>query len=269
MNPYEGKVCLVTGATSGNGLAVAKTLLRRGASKVYTLGRNHAKLWELEECGGTSLFCDFTNQDSIDEAAAAVLDGPPLDYLFHLAGNALHGPADAYQRGSFVRSDLLGPQHLIEGLLGHMNPGACMGIVTSGSAALGSIPTLRFYQKVKAEMVRWWHCHRAGWQAQGIYCTLISMGVVATDIWNRTEGISPVTRYLIPKVIPGANRWAQQILDDVAQRKLVSYPGRFSSLAPLDPWSGCYYPNPILKAAFTAAARVWTGLESRQAVLKR
>ena len=266
MITYKGSICLVTGATSGNGEAVAKLLLRQGAKMVYALGRNQTKLRELEALGAVPEYCELGSFTHIDAVIYQVLQGPRLDHIFHLAGNALVGHPDADQRDNFYRTDLLGPLRLIQALLQHMTPGGGVALVTSESVALGDIPEYRQYQKVKGDMIRWWVKARPAWGAQGISMTLISMGGVASDIWNRTEGMGPLTRFLVPKIFPSPDQCAQQIMADMAVGRPVSYPGRFGSLAPLDPKTGEYHPNPILKFAFTTATRIWAGLDNRTSV---
>jgi NAD(P)-dependent dehydrogenase (short-subunit alcohol dehydrogenase family) len=90
----QGRVCLVTGATDGHGLAVARGLARLGAD-VVLLGRNPEKCRRVQaeiaaENGGKSpeiLLCDLASREAIDRAASEYLaSGRPLHVLVNNAG---------------------------------------------------------------------------------------------------------------------------------------------------------------------------------------
>ncbi len=88
-----GRVCLVTGATSGHGLACARQLAELGAS-VVLLGRNPDKCRATRDriaaaCGVEPeiLICDLSSRADIDRAAAEWLErGRPLHLLLNNAG---------------------------------------------------------------------------------------------------------------------------------------------------------------------------------------
>ncbi len=90
----DGRVCMVTGATSGHGQAVARALASRGA-EVVLVGRNPDKCRAVQaeiasENHGKApdvLICDLSSQAEIRRAAAEFLDsGRPLHVLVNNAG---------------------------------------------------------------------------------------------------------------------------------------------------------------------------------------
>jgi NAD(P)-dependent dehydrogenase (short-subunit alcohol dehydrogenase family) len=90
----QGKVCLVTGATSGIGKATALGLARQGA-RVILVARNPTKgeatQQELQTLSGNTavdlLFADLSSQASVRELAAAVTEHyPQLHVLVNNAG---------------------------------------------------------------------------------------------------------------------------------------------------------------------------------------
>jgi len=88
----NGRVALVTGASSGIGRIMALTLAEGGAAAVL-LGRERARLEaaarEIRDSGGRAetLVCDLREHDQVEKAAqqAAVAFGPP-DILVNAAG---------------------------------------------------------------------------------------------------------------------------------------------------------------------------------------
>ncbi len=94
MTDMREKVCLVTGATDGHGLAVAEALARQGAD-VILLGRNAEKCRRAQHAvaaaaGGKPpeiLLCDLASPDQVDRAAGDFLaGGRPLHLLVNNAG---------------------------------------------------------------------------------------------------------------------------------------------------------------------------------------
>ena len=86
----NGKTAVVTGATSGIGLAVANLFAAKGY-KVYALSRraDAGRIEELEAGGCIeSRKCDVTDEDSIREAFSGI---DRIDVLIHVAGYGIAG----------------------------------------------------------------------------------------------------------------------------------------------------------------------------------
>ncbi|MGB6229237.1 MAG: SDR family NAD(P)-dependent oxidoreductase [Litorimonas sp.] len=105
--PFDGKVCVVTGAASGIGRAVARTLAASGArlalSDINADGLNET----VEMIGGANRHkvdvLDMADADAIADYAPAVEAAlGPADYVFNIAGLARvgdfrHTPAESYE----------------------------------------------------------------------------------------------------------------------------------------------------------------------------
>ncbi len=89
----KGKVAIVTGATRGNGLAIAKGLMDFGAVTCF------ADILELEVCGRNGFFikADVTNDKDIRELVDRVLRiGGKIDILVNNAGVSKSYPSEDY-----------------------------------------------------------------------------------------------------------------------------------------------------------------------------
>jgi NAD(P)-dependent dehydrogenase (short-subunit alcohol dehydrogenase family) len=89
----DGKICVITGATSGVGLAAAKSLASHGAQLALVCrnaDKGEALIRELRERWGTqaeAFVADFTDLDQVRQAAAALLARyPRIDVLINCAG---------------------------------------------------------------------------------------------------------------------------------------------------------------------------------------
>lgn len=102
-NPYslQGKVVLVTGASSGIGRATAIECSRLGAQVIIT-ARNEQRLQDtfnqLVGTGHQMILCDLANEESVDQLAQAV---PHLDGLVNNAGYQEYLPVP------FIKKDKL------------------------------------------------------------------------------------------------------------------------------------------------------------------
>lgn len=89
-NLLEGKVALVTGASSGIGEAIAKELLQAGA-KVYMVGRDKKRLDDAIDSigGGKPLVLDINNVNEICKVIKELTQNVNIDILVNSAG--VHG----------------------------------------------------------------------------------------------------------------------------------------------------------------------------------
>ncbi|MEO5837523.1 MAG: SDR family NAD(P)-dependent oxidoreductase [Acidimicrobiales bacterium] len=141
----DGRVILLTGATSGLGLAAARQLARCGATLVL-LGRDAAKTDSVRDqlvssTGNgriTTVIADMGDLDAVRHAATRVLtEHGPLHVLIHNAGT-LHTTRTTAPDGSeaTVASQVLGPFLLTNLLLPRLRESGPARVITMSSGGM-------------------------------------------------------------------------------------------------------------------------------------
>jgi len=137
MHSLKGKNTLITGGTSGIGLAVAKNFIANGANVIIT-GRRQEGDAIAAEIGATFIRCDVTNEQAVDKAFidADNLFGK-LDVLVINAGVADEEGSieefDSTKMKKMIDINLHGTFYQLKYGVSHMNDGA--SIIATGSAA--------------------------------------------------------------------------------------------------------------------------------------
>lgn len=132
-----GKVCVITGGSSGIGLAAARRMGEKGYALVLA-ARNPAKLEkalkELEE-GGTeaSIFqCDMGNWQSVQKLADYAAQLGEVEAVLHIAGMSPHMGSPE----QILQGNALGTVHIHDAFYPVLEPGGCLVDTSSMSAYL-------------------------------------------------------------------------------------------------------------------------------------
>ena len=221
--PLTGQVALVTGASTGIGLAVARGLAERGA-RVAGLARGADRLADaLTGFGGLAVPADVTDLAAVRAAVQRVTDElGPIDLLVNNAGlvDAAEVPvwaADPQQWWSVVESQLRGPFHLVQAVVPAMVARGSGRVVDLASGmSTRANPDYSAYSVGKAGQLR-------------ITESLAAAGVLAFDV---APGVvdTPMTRSMA--MWEGFTDWTPadavvELVAAIAAGRLDAWSGRF------------------------------------------
>jgi NADP-dependent 3-hydroxy acid dehydrogenase YdfG len=184
----EGKVVLVTGASSGIGQATALALSKAGA-KVAVGARRADRLKLLaEDAPGEILVLDLdvTDQQSIRDAVAATVEHfGALDALVNNAGIMLSGMilnADTAEWSRMVETNLLGSMYAVHAALPHLLESK--GTVVQVSSTSGRIASAAgaAYSATKFGITGFIESLRQEVTTQGVRVVVVEPGFVSTEL---------------------------------------------------------------------------------------
>lgn len=253
--PSADAPVVVTGASSGIGLAIARGLARRGYP-LTLVARRRGRLDDLadELRRAHAIAVDVVPLDLADsEARGELLDrlsGRPIAGLVNSAGFGTNGP---FQSLPWARER---DQVIVNVLaLTELTHAALPPMITRGSGAvlnIGSIagfqplPTAAVYSATKAYVQTFSEAVHEGLRGTGVSCTALCPGPVPTEWWE-----------VAGEEVPGGS--AQMSAEDVAEAgvsamlvgKRMVVPGLAPKLAGL---GGRFTPRALLLPALRLAA---------------
>src|ERR1700751_2217997 len=230
MGRLNGKVAVITGATSGIGLRTAEIFVAEGA-KIVIAGRRAPEGEGLAKKLGSA--CVFHQTDVTVEEQMRALIGEAvetfgrIDCLFNNAG----GPAQTggierldvarvdAARAPLVRRVMLGMKHATP----HMRRQGSGSIINNGSIAgrLAGFSSSIVYGAAKAAVIHLTKCVAMELGEAGTRVNSISPGAIATGIFGKALGLSTEAAEKTPAVMREVYKTAQPIQraglpDDIA-----------------------------------------------------
>jgi len=190
MNRFTNKTVLVTGGSSGIGLAAAKAFAAEGARVVIT-GRDETALQNARTAIGPETITLRSDAGSIADAKALAENvaarGLRLDALFINAGVAKFAAfpdVDETLWDQILDTNVKGPYFQIQALLPLFNVGAAIVINGSINARIG-MPNTSVYAASKAAVISLAKTLSAELLPRGVRVNVVSPGPVATPIYGK------------------------------------------------------------------------------------
>ncbi|MEU4315916.1 SDR family oxidoreductase [Nocardia sp. NPDC024068] len=189
----NGRVAVITGASSGIGAATARRLAADGA-KVALLGRRKERIEELAAeigAGAVAVVADVTDRDSVRDAAATVRAAlGPVDLVVANAGVMLGAAFETAEVGEWeqmVGTNITGLLHtaraFIDDLLAAADDGGKADLVLVGSVGgHGIFPEYAVYSATKAAVAHLTRNLRAEFGPRGVRVKNIEPGFVGTEL---------------------------------------------------------------------------------------
>src|ERR1700751_5196957 len=230
MGRLDGKVAVITGATSGIGLCTAEVFVAEGA-RIVIAGRRAPEGEAL--AGKLGAACIFRQTDvTVEEQMRALIDAAVekfgrIDCLFNNAGGpAQTGGIEGLEVARFhaamatlLRSVMLGMKHVAP----HMRKQGSGSIINNGSIA-GRLPgfsSSMVYSAAKAAVNHLTKCVAMELGEAGVRVNSISPGAIATGIFGKALGLTTEAAEKTPAVMREVYKTAQPIQraglpDDIA-----------------------------------------------------
>jgi NAD(P)-dependent dehydrogenase (short-subunit alcohol dehydrogenase family) len=190
MDRLKGKRALITGGTSGIGLATAKRFLAEGARVIVTGTSDKSLDAARQELGEEvlALSIDAGNAAAQEDLASAVEQRfGQLDVLFINAGVADMRPVAQWTEEAFDRSfaiNVKGPFFLVQALLPVFAPTASIVLNGSVNAHIG-MPNTSIYAASKAALISFVRTLSGELIGRGIRVNAVSPGPVSTPLYGK------------------------------------------------------------------------------------
>jgi NAD(P)-dependent dehydrogenase (short-subunit alcohol dehydrogenase family) len=190
-NSFTGKSVMVTGATSGIGLAVARAFRSRGA-RLAAIGRNEVALDDLFATEGKEVMrisANVTDCDAMQRVVENVITTfGRLDVLVNAAGHISSGTIENTEPAAWdalIDVNLRAPFRLMQLCTPHLVETKGNIVNISSVTGLRSFPGVLAYCVSKAGLDQLTRCSALELAPKGVRVNAVNPGVVVTEIHKR------------------------------------------------------------------------------------
>ena len=238
--PAPDRTCIVTGASSGIGLEIARQLAKKGYGLTLTARREDRLTTLAEELRATGIRVEVVAADlSVAEERARLVDevgarGLAVDVLVNNAGLSTSGPAYRTDRDRellMIRTNVEAVIDLCTLVLPGMVERGQGGVLNVAStAAFQPVPGQAGYGGTKAFVLSYGHAIRAELRGKGVIVTTLCPGPVQTG-FGEAAGITDEEAQVLPKIMwLTADEVAKQGVEGLMHNKAVVVPGAANRL---------------------------------------
>ena len=195
MAAFDNCVALVTGGSSGIGLASARALLAQGARRVYITGRDGDRLAGAAHALGeraVAIAADVAQPAQLERVREAIgARGDRLDVLFANAGvahNNLLGETGEAQFDAIFDTNVRGVFFTVQTMLPLLKDGASI-VLNASVAGNKGMANLSVYSASKAAVRAFARAWATDLKPRGIRVNTVSPGVTETPILARGLGM--------------------------------------------------------------------------------
>jgi len=196
MGRLNDKVALITGGSSGIGLAMA-TLFKQEGARVVVTGRDEKRLAQTEAAlgeGTLAVKSDAGKLADVSQLINLIKDRfGRIDVLVINASALRLGPFEAVDEATYdavMNENLKGPFFTIQSALPLLRPGASVIFITALSSRLG-FPGSNLYAPAKAAQGCLARSLSADLVDRGIRVNAVCPGMVVTPLLTKAMGIPP------------------------------------------------------------------------------
>ena len=190
MSKLSNKVAVVTGGSSGIGLATAQRFIADGAQVVITARKQEALDAAVAELGdsATGIRGDVANLENLDRLFAQIQEQfGRVDVLFANAGIAPFVPFEAVTEEHFdglFNINVRGLFFTVQKALPLLSEGASV-ILNASVVAQSGLPNTSIYSATKAAVRSLGRTLAAELSPRGIRVNVVSPGLIATPFWGK------------------------------------------------------------------------------------
>ncbi|MBI3731298.1 MAG: SDR family oxidoreductase [Burkholderiales bacterium] len=192
---FNDQVIVVTGGSSGIGLASAQAFINAGAKRIYITGRSKTKLEQAREILGNKVIPITADVARISDLQALhdkiAANGDQIDVLFANAGIANHnqfGNTTEVEFSTTFDTNVKGLFFTVQSLLPLMKPASAI-VLNASIAASKGMPNLSLYNASKAAVRSFARSWANDLKDRQIRVNTISPGVTRTPIMENGLGM--------------------------------------------------------------------------------